>query len=175
MLTIHAKKICCLTIFIMLNACSFKPVQSPKVFGGEGQLELNLKGFRNSQGLALIFVYSGPHGFPDGDAPQLIRVSQAIKDQKVDVVLQNIPFQAYAVAVLHDENSNDKMDKTLLGFPQEGFGFSRNPEALFGPPEYEQARFLFVTDRQKQTIELQYPKRRKLRPAKAGTSSMRLK
>jgi uncharacterized protein (DUF2141 family) len=45
----------------------------------------------------------------------------------------------YAIAVLHDENLNKKMDKTWYGKPAEGFGTSNNPAVGFGPPGFEES------------------------------------
>lgn len=45
---------------------------------------------------------------------------------------------------MHDENGNGTLDKTVLGIPKEGYGFSNNPrlmrrarfdEAVFELPE----------------------------------------
>lgn len=46
----------------------------------------------------------------------------------------------YALAVIHDENGNAKLD-TFVGIPREGFGFSRDPRIGFGPPRFEAASF----------------------------------
>ena len=43
---------------------------------------------------------------------------------------------AYAMAVLHDKNSNGKAD-----IFSEGFGFSNNPKLAFGPPEHQETLF----------------------------------
>lgn len=47
----------------------------------------------------------------------------------------------YALAVYHDENSNGKIDRTALGLPAEGYGFSNNPTIWFGPPSFRAVRF----------------------------------
>jgi len=40
---------------------------------------------------------------------------------------------AYAVAVYHDANDNHHFDRTLLGLPAEGYGFSNNVVPLLLP------------------------------------------
>ena len=47
----------------------------------------------------------------------------------------------YAIAVYHDENNNHKFDRTLLGLPAEGYGFSNDAPALVGLPSFSDARF----------------------------------
>jgi len=46
---------------------------------------------------------------------------------------------SYAVMVFHDENNNQKFDKTSGGIPLEGYGFSRNAKGRYGPPMFEDA------------------------------------
>ncbi|MDZ3832370.1 MAG: DUF2141 domain-containing protein [Sphingopyxis sp.] len=60
----------------------------------------------------------------------------------------------YAIAVVHDENSNNKMDKALF-LPREGFGFSRNPTITTGPPSFKAASFVVNGD-VNQTIRMKY-------------------
>ncbi len=156
-------------IFILcsLTACATPPVQTSHFSVGNGQLELSFSGFRNNQGEALVYIYPDSLGFPDAEAPNILRIHKPIQNQHVHFTLEKMPFHTYAIAVLHDENLNGRMDKSLLGFPLEGFGFSRNPEPLFGPPTFEKAQFLVVTEHQSQAIKLQYPKMRKLRSPKS--------
>jgi uncharacterized protein (DUF2141 family) len=39
----------------------------------------------------------------------------------------------YALRVMHDENSNGKLDRNLLGMPKEGYGASNNPKVMRAP------------------------------------------
>jgi uncharacterized protein (DUF2141 family) len=46
----------------------------------------------------------------------------------------------YALALYHDENGNQKFDRTGIGLPAEGFGFSNNPATLAGLPSFRSVR-----------------------------------
>jgi uncharacterized protein (DUF2141 family) len=46
----------------------------------------------------------------------------------------------YAVATYHDENDNHHFDRTLLGLPAEGYGFSNNVTPAFGLPSFDSVR-----------------------------------
>lgn len=61
----------------------------------------------------------------------------------------------YAVAAIHDENGNARLDKSLVGMPIEGIGFSRNPKLVFGPPKFASAEFDAATEPH-QTIRMKY-------------------
>jgi uncharacterized protein (DUF2141 family) len=66
-----------------------------------------------------------------------------------------LPHGNYAVAVIHDENNNHKLD-TFAGIPREGFGFSRNPSVTFGPPRFAAARFTLSSDADRQQVRMRY-------------------
>ena len=66
-----------------------------------------------------------------------------------------MPPGNYAAALIHDENSNAKLD-TLLGIPREGFGFSRNPPIGFGPPRFAAAEFAIAGVAETQQVTMRY-------------------
>jgi uncharacterized protein (DUF2141 family) len=63
----------------------------------------------------------------------------------------------YAVAVYHDQNGNHEFDRTPLGLPAEGFGFSNDAPAKFGLPAFEAARFALPPGGRTIRIRLHYP------------------
>ena len=62
----------------------------------------------------------------------------------------------YAVAVLHDENDNAKMDFNFLGMPLEGYGFSNDASALFGPPSFSAAAFRLTARASHVSVKIRY-------------------
>ncbi len=52
-----------------------------------------------------------------------------------------LPEGEYSVAVFHDTNNNGELDKNILGWPQEAFGFSNKSMGLIGPPSYNDTKF----------------------------------
>jgi uncharacterized protein (DUF2141 family) len=64
-----------------------------------------------------------------------------VDSQTVTWRINDVPYGDYGVAVFHDENSNGKMDKNVLGIPLEPYGFSNNVRITFGPPKWEEAKF----------------------------------
>ena len=56
-----------------------------------------------------------------------------------EVVVRGIEPGVYAVQAFHDENDNFDLDRTLLGMPKEGMGFSNDAPMRFGPPQFEDA------------------------------------
>jgi len=71
------------------------------------------------------------------------------------MLFADLPSGNYAIALIHDENSNNKLD-TTFGIPREGFGFSRNPAIHFGPPSFSAAEFAVKTGEISQSVKMKY-------------------
>ena len=65
-----------------------------------------------------------------------------IKKGKSTVVFENIPAGEYAIICFHDANNNNRMDFEPSGMSLEDYGASNNSLSRFGPPRYEEAKFL---------------------------------
>lgn len=103
------------------------------------RLEILVTGFRNTNGVLRVALFSQPKGFPEkwGDAVRLAITEIAGKDARV--VFRDIPPGEYAVSVLHDEDNDAKLRTNFLGMPREGYGASG--EATPGKPRWEKAVF----------------------------------
>ncbi len=63
----------------------------------------------------------------------------------------------YAVSVLHDENGNRRLERSTLGFPKEGVGFSNNQRVKLSAPDYDDCKFLLADGENKKiVIQLDY-------------------
>lgn len=71
------------------------------------------------------------------------------------VTFEDVAPGTYAVALIHDENSNKKLD-TTFGIPREGFGFSRNPAIRMGPPKFGEASFTVGAGHTDTAIKVKY-------------------
>jgi uncharacterized protein (DUF2141 family) len=120
-----------------------------------GTVSLNLSNMRSARGNMLICVTSNPRAFPDCSrdaAAQRLRIPAA---QAAHVAL-SVPAGAnYAIAIVHDENGNGRLD-TMLAMPREGFGFSRNPRLRMGPPPFAEAAFTVGSATVQQDVRLRY-------------------
>jgi uncharacterized protein (DUF2141 family) len=63
----------------------------------------------------------------------------------------------YAIALYHDENGNQKFDRTAIGFPAEGYGFTNNPPTLVGLPSFRSVRLNIPRAGLSTTIQMKYP------------------
>lgn len=79
----------------------------------------------------------------------VLRLSWPAKEASqnyLNVKIPGLPPGIYAVAVIHDENADNKLAAGLFGIPAEGYGFSRDESGLFGPPKFDDARFRLDDD-----------------------------
>ena len=63
----------------------------------------------------------------------------------------------YALAIYHDENGNQSFDRTTLGLPAEGYGFSNNPPTLVGLPTFRSVRLAVPRTGMTTRIQMKYP------------------
>ncbi|MGA6828806.1 DUF2141 domain-containing protein [Nitrospira sp. NS4] len=69
---------------------------------------------------------------------------------------EDIPPGTYAMAVIHDENMNGKLDTHLPGIPTEGYGFSNDAQGLIGAPSLSAASFPYKEENLDLTMSLRY-------------------
>jgi uncharacterized protein (DUF2141 family) len=79
-----------------------------------------------------------------------IRQSQARCD------FEDIPPGTYAMAVVHDENMNGKLDTNWFGVPTEGYGFSNNARGVLSAPSFSDAKFNYDGRNIELTMSLHY-------------------
>jgi uncharacterized protein (DUF2141 family) len=106
-------------------------------------LTVVVTGARSAQGTISAALYDSERGWLE-TALRGERI--AAGDGRGVFVFRDLPAGTYAVAAFHDENGNGKLDRNLLGMPTESFGFSRDAQAMFGPPEFADAVLELRTD-----------------------------
>ena len=121
---------------------------------GVSSVTIDVAGLRSHRGMVRLCLTADPQHFPSciGDADA---VARSVPAGSGPLVIGGLAPGQYAVAVIHDENGNDRLD-TFLGIPREGFGFSRNPAIGFGPPPFTAARFALGSDADRQQVRMHY-------------------
>ena len=117
-------------------------------------VEVSVTGLRSAKGQILVCLTTNPKAFPDCSKDKA-SVRMAVKAADAGDFAVHAPAAGtYAIAVVHDENSNNKMDVAIF-VPKEGFGFSRNPAITVGPPSFKSASFAVAGD-MRQSIKMKY-------------------
>ncbi|MDT0506385.1 DUF2141 domain-containing protein [Novosphingobium sp. MMS21-SN21R] len=108
---------------------------------GTTTVTIDLTGMRNSTGMIYACMTAKPKAFPKAcDADPDRRTASVKASDGRQLVIRDVPAGRYAIAVLHDENGNKKMDMTLF-LPKEGYGFSRDAPVKMAPPKFDAAAF----------------------------------
>ena len=113
--------------------------------------------FKGSKGRALFAVYDASATWLK--PPRALKlVTTPITGSKVSVTIGDLPPGVYAVSVIHDENTNNRLDMHWfpLPGPDEGAGVSNDATATFGPPSFKDARFRLSDKGGLVTIHLRY-------------------
>ena len=120
-----------------------------------GQLEVNIDGVTSAEGTLKVLLFHQEIGFPleDKNAMYAVDVDASKADNKV--VFKSIPYGEYAIYVYHDENNNGRFDKTIVGAPKEGFGYTNMKSKKRTAPLFSQSTFEFEEGDNGVTIELQ--------------------
>lgn len=120
-------------------------------------LEVVVPQVRNAQGGLGCQLFAGAEGFPNKGARALQVVMSPIANGAARCRFQPVPAGSYAVAVVHDENGNQKLDSNFLGVPIEGYGVSNNKTYAMSEPRWDESRFDLAAGETRQlTIQLRY-------------------
>ncbi|WP_156460783.1 DUF2141 domain-containing protein [Sphingomonas sp. Leaf339] len=127
------------------------------LLGGATQvarLDVDVAQMRSAKGLLRVCLTADPDNFP-ACVDDAHAITRSVPAGNRTVSFAGLPRGGYAVAVIHDENGNHRLD-TFAGIPREGFGFSRNPKIGFGPPRFAAARFQIDSDAEEQQVRMRY-------------------
>jgi uncharacterized protein (DUF2141 family) len=100
--------------------------------------QVHVSGFRDDRGAAGGLVFSSPVGWPEDKTKAVVQGGFPIAGKQATERFQ-VPPGRYGVVVIHDENSNMKLDRNFLGIPKEGFGFANNPRVVLSAPSFQAA------------------------------------
>jgi uncharacterized protein (DUF2141 family) len=118
-------------------------------------VDVSVTGLRSAKGNVLICLTANPKHFPDcGKDPKAMKQSVAASHAGA-IQFSNVAPGTYALALVHDENANNKMDVAVF-LPKEGFAFSRNPAVVFGPPKFGAAQFKVGLGEVSQKVTMKY-------------------
>ena len=120
-------------------------------------IHVKILNIRISNGPVACALFESPDGFPAEylhSATNIMVIK--IRDKQARCDFLDIPPGTYALAVIHDENMNGKLDANWMGIPKEGYGFSNNAKALLGTPSFSKASFTYDGQNVDLTMSLHY-------------------
>ena len=106
-------------------------------------------------GILSIGLFAKKENFPKKGKSKYVKKLKVTGTPMI-FIFEDIPAGTYAVAVHHDANENNKMDKNFFGIPKEGYGFSKNVFHTFSAPSFEEAHFEVKNDTTLTPLKLKY-------------------
>jgi uncharacterized protein (DUF2141 family) len=119
-------------------------------------INVTLSEIKNQKGLIRVALFQKDDGFPNDHEKAFRSISMEITGSQLNFNIGDLPAGEYALAILHDENKNGKMDFNFLRMPKEGYGVSNNANGSFGPPKFTDAKFLLSSDNLPLEIKMNY-------------------
>lgn len=120
-------------------------------------LNVKVDGVRNSTGIVAVTLY-------EDDSSKFLARHGSLYVGRVDArtgttrVCIFVPKPGvYALAIYHDENASRKFDRTGLGLPAEGYGFSNNPATIAGLPSFRSVRLNVPKPGLTTQVQMKYP------------------
>lgn len=110
------------------------------------KLTVKVLGFGSNDGRVFVALYRSTDKFPEINGQYKGKVME-IENKTSIVTFDNLPSATYAVAVFHDKNKNGILDKNLVGYPIEKYGFSNNARETFSAPSFKSASIEFEKDK----------------------------
>lgn len=120
-------------------------------------IDVAVEGVRSSSGLIAITLYAdNPRKFLIKHGSMYVGRIQAKAGTTTGCI--HVPSPGvYALAIYHDENASQTFDRTGIGLPAEGYGFSNNPSTLAGLPAFRSVRLAIPRSGLLTRIRIKYP------------------
>lgn len=132
-----------LYLLVILFSCQL-------ILAQQSSLKIEISNINNQKGNIMIGLYKSANNFPKKEA--FLTVFLKPTANQLNYTFTHLEKGVYAVAVLHDENENKKMDIGVFG-PKEAYAFSNNAKGFFGPPKFEKCTF-YLDGKNNKTISV---------------------
>jgi len=141
--------------FAMTSASAFAAEATCVAPAGHAVLAVTVNNVRSNKGEVAITVYPGDSKLFLAPHAKLARAR--LPAAPVIHACLDVPKAGdYAIAIYHDENGDHHFNRTLVGLPAEGYGFSNDAPAVAGLPTYSASKFTAHEGVNPLTITMRY-------------------
>jgi uncharacterized protein (DUF2141 family) len=117
------------------------PVRFAVASPNDAGVRLEVTGLRDAKGQVGCLLFATADGFPGDHAKAHGEKRATIEAGRAVCVFTEVPAGTYAAIVWHDANANGKMDKNVVGIPQEGYSASNDVRPSFSAPGFKESSF----------------------------------
>lgn len=121
------------------------------------RLYVDVENVRSSQGLIAVTLYADDSRRFLARRGSLYVGRMSAREGTTRICIHLPSAGTWALAVYHDQDGNRSFNRSRLGLPAEGFGFSNNPRVLFGIPAFRSVRLSVPRTNMQTRVRLRYP------------------
>jgi uncharacterized protein (DUF2141 family) len=136
------KRLAILLTFVMFPAAAFLRTT----------LKVEISNIKQGKGKIWIAVFRPEEKF-GGDKPTIYKIVEVRSAATLRADFEIEPGR-YALAVYHDLNENNMLDKNFVGIPKEPYGFSNDFRPRFSAPTFEDCAFDVPQDGRALSVKL---------------------
>lgn len=112
-----------------------------------GNLSIKIENVKKVAGKVWVGVYDSESNFLVKERA-IVEGFPVNSTGEITVVIPNLKYGDYAIALFHDVNNNGVMDRNFAGIPSEPFAFSKKPKSKFRLPKFDEVKFEFKEPKQ---------------------------
>jgi uncharacterized protein (DUF2141 family) len=129
-------------IILLLIVTNISSAQTSSDSSSVGKLSLKVIGIENDEGTIAVALSNSREDYESHDT--VYRAANIkIVNKTAEYIFEDLPYGEYAIKVYHDEDDDGEIDLSFFGVPTEDYGFSNNASGMFGPADYDDAKFIF--------------------------------
>lgn len=121
------------------------------------RLLVRVENVKSSRGLVAVSLYTDERRKFLAKRGSLYVGRVPARQGRTDICIHVPKPGIYALAVYHDADADRGFDRTALGLPSEGFGFSNNPPTFLGMPNFGSVRIPVPRSGTRTMVKLKYP------------------
>ena len=117
-------------------------------------LKVEIGNLRSAKGNVYLALWDRSESFTESD--RTIAVAKVPAGRTRPLEFTGLAPGRYALVAYHDENENGEFDRTWIGLPAEGLGFSNGAWIGLGPPSFDEAAVVLSGSERTIVIALRY-------------------
>lgn len=139
--------------FLLPNVAMANEQQSTQQDITTGTLLIRITDFSSMEGFVRIAVFNSEDTWLDTSVfSNVLKLDKkSCAEMACEWKIEDAPYGEYGIAIYHDENGNEELDKYFFGLPKEDYGFSNN-ETI--PPKWKNAKFAVNAENIEHVISL---------------------
>ncbi len=141
------------SLFTGLAAIGFMATALP---ASAATLTVVAENVEKAKGRVILAVYKEHNFLSEEEGAQAYTAAAPAQKGAVTLTIEDVEPGNYGFVIFHDANGNDDLDRSFLGLPKEGIGFSNGAKINMAPPKIEDARFNVPEDGATQKVALDY-------------------